>query len=365
MSVLTRPVDLLTRTNGMIGTPYISIELALQGGGFGSPRDIGITPGVEIAQAVSQADMMDPRSGSNRLVRRFTNEFGLILNVQTKLFKAANLQLMLMSSSVRTVSAGTASVVNELVTLTSDPEDFLQLDNALIDETTFVVSPAPIVDEFVGTGQGGTFGEVTADFDLNFAPLLIGDVTAFNHTINGITTPRISDLVSGTTPTGTQIAIDVGASSTSGQITYASGEAPPVGTLIEATYEPSHTITQDVDFFTDPKGGRLRVVFSTDKLRAGQIIEVTYDFDQLDHEEIDPGTQLTLPCRVTLQHLPDAGVNWLWTVPQASIQAGGESFTFSETEWNTHTIPITLEDDGSSNPYGTIQVFNETLVEAA
>ncbi len=364
MSQFTRPVDLLTRTNGMLGTPFVEWGFALEAGGFGSYRDVGITEGSEIAQAASHADMRDPRSGTSQLVRRHTREFDLTLNVQTKLFNAANLQLMLLASGITVVSAGTASVTEEVVFLSDDADDFIDLANALIDESTMVVTPAPITLEVVGTGQGGTFGEVQADFALDFGPLVIGDVAVFNHTINGITTARISDVVAGAAPTGTQIGIIVGASATSGQITYASGEAPAVGTLIEVTYEPTHTITQDVDFFTDPKSGRVRCIFSTNKLRASQPIEVTYDYNQLDHEAISPGTQLTLPGRARIRHLPDAGVNWVWPIPQCSIQASGDAFSFSADEWNTHTIQITLENNGTSDPYGVLQVYNETLTEA-
>ena len=86
MSSFTRPIDLLTRTHGMLGTPFVKWAFALQAGGFGSFRDLGIVSAAEIAQAVTNADMRDPRSGTSVLVRRHTREFDLTLAVTTMKF---------------------------------------------------------------------------------------------------------------------------------------------------------------------------------------------------------------------------------------------------------------------------------------
>lgn len=365
MSVLTRPNDLITRTHGLIGTPYIEWAFALAGGGFGSYRELGIIENAELAQAVNNADMRDPRSGSSVLVRRHTNEFDLTLMAQTKKFDAANLQLMLLAAGITAVTAGTNSIVDEVVFLTNDEDDFVDLANALAIEATMGVTPAPITLERVGTGQGTTFGPTQGDFALDFGPLVIGDITSWIETPpGGAPVERVADLVAGGAPITTEIGVIVGASATSGEVTYFTAEGPLAGTTIDVTYEPTHTITDNVDVFYDPKMGRVRCLFSTNKLRALQPIEVTYDFTQLDHSEISPGTQLTFPGRARLRHLPDAGINMTWPIPQASIQASGDAFAFSADQWATHTIPITLEHNGSASPYGVANIYDETLQEA-
>ena len=201
------------------------------------------------------------------------------------------------------------------------------------------------------------------DFELDFAINAVADVTLFRTTtLAGVVTDF--DVVNVAPATG-EVEIEEGAASISGEITFFAGEAPAVGTRLEATYESGLTITDNTDVFYDPKFGRVRGIFSTDKLRTNQPIEVTYDYNALDHERISPGTQLTFPGRCRIRHLPDAGVNWIWEIPQASIQASGDAFSFSADEWNTHTIQITLENDGTSDPYGVNQIYDETLTEAA
>ncbi len=363
MSVQQRPIDLITRTHGMLGTPFVEWGFSLAAGGFGSYRELGITEGAEIAQTVSHADMRDPRSGTSQLVRRHTREFDLQLNVQTKKFDAANLQLMLLASGITTVTAGLQAVVDEVVFLTDDEDDFVDLANSSIVESSMGVTPAPITLEAVGTGQGGTFGEVQGDFALDFAINVVANVSLFRTTtLAGVVT---NFTVVNVAPATGEVEIEEGAAATSGEITFFGGEAPAVGDVIEATYESTLTITDNTDVFYDPKFGRVRCLFSTDKLRPNQPIEVTYNYNALDHERISPGTQLTFPGRCRIRHLPDAGVNWIWEIPQCSIQASGDAFSFTADEWNTHTIQITLENDGTSDPYGVNQIYDETLTEAA
>ncbi len=369
MSVQTRPIDLLTRTHGMLGTPYVEWAFALDGGGFGSYREIGIVEAAEIAQAVTNADMRDPRSGTSQLVRRHTREFDLTLSATTKKFDAANLQLMLLASGITAVAGGVTAVAADSVFLTDDPEDFVDLANAGLVEATVTVTAAEVGTspdlERVGTGQGTPFGETQADFALDFTVLVVGDVSSYIETpAAGVVTERVGDIVAGAAPMAGQIGIIETAIATSGEITYPAGEGPAAGTTIDVTYAPTHTITDNVDAFYDPKFGRVRCIFSTNKLRALQPIDVAYDYNAIAHDEISPGTQLTFPGRARIRHLPDVGVNWIWPIPQASIQASGEAFAFSPDEWAGHAISITLENNGSANPYGVLEIFDETLTEA-
>ncbi len=366
MSIETRPVDLLTRTHGLLGTPFVEWAFALAGGGFGSYRQLGIIEAAELAQAVTHADMRDPRSGTSQLVRRHTREFDLTFNVTSKKFDGANLQLMLLSAALRNVAAGTATATDDAFQLTDDAEDFVDLSNALLDEPLTTVQAAQVVLEKVGTGQGIGFGDTQGDFSLDFKPFVIGDITSWIETplATGVGVERVSDLVAGGAPITTEIGVVVGASATSGEITYFTNEGPLAGTTIEVTYQPTHTFTENTDYFVDPKVGRVRVLFSTNKASALQPMEATYTYNQLLSEEIDPGTQLTFPGRARVKHLPDIGVNLIWPIPKASIQASGDAFTFNPDEFAGQSMQITLEHDGTSTPYGTMEIYDETLTEA-
>jgi hypothetical protein len=365
MSVQTRPVDLLTRVHGLLGTPFVEFAFALASGGYSSYREIGIVEAAEIQQAVAHADMRDPRSGTSQLVRRHTREFDLTLQATTKKFDGANMQLMLLSSDLRQIAAGVTSIADEAFQLTDDADDFVDLDNASLVEPLTAVSAAEIELERVGTGQGTPFGETQADFALDFTVLVFGDISSYiETTAAGVPTERVGDLVAGASPAAGKIGIIDTAIATSGEIIYPSGEGPAAGVTIDVTYEPSHTFTENVDYFVDPKSGRVRVLFSSNEARALQPMEVSYDFNAFAHEEIDPGTQLTFPGRARIRHLPDAGVNLIWPIPQVSIQASGDAFTFNPDEWAGQAIQITLENDGTSTPYGTCEIYDETLTEA-
>jgi hypothetical protein len=298
-------------------------------------------------------------------VRRHTREFDLTLVATTKKFDGANLQLMLLSSDLVQVAAGVTSIANESFQLTDDADDFVDLANASLVEPLTAVSADEILLERVGTGQGTPFGESQGDFALDFTVLVFGDISSYiETTAAGVPTERVGDLVAGASPAAGKIGIVDTAIATSGEITYPSGEGPAAGTTIDVSYEPSHTFTENVDYMVDPKSGRIRVLFSSNEARALQPMEASYDFNAYAHEEIKPGTQLTFPGRARIRHLPDAGVNLIWPIPKVSIQASGDAFAFNPDEWSGQSIQITLEHDGTSVPYGTCEIYDETLTEA-
>ena len=67
-------------------------------------------------------------------------------------------------------------ITDEQLKLTSDALDFLDLDNQALNAGVSA-SPAAIVDEAVGTGDG-LLGDVQGDFELDYKVRAVADVTS-------------------------------------------------------------------------------------------------------------------------------------------------------------------------------------------
>ena len=364
MSVQPRPTDILTVDFLQLGMPYVEFSPALGGGAFGPYRSLGVIDSAEIAKTIELATLRSSQSGVSVKLRELVRQFEAVLNVGLFQHTAENMQLLFGSSQLSAVSADpAASVVGDPFILTDDPQDFLDLSNQLIDEATVVVTADQIALEAVGTGQGGTFGETTGQFALDFKINVIGDVSLYQETNGAVVTDRTGDLVAGTTPSPGEIAIAVGAIATSGQITYPSGEAPAAGVIIEATYEPTFAFVLNTDFAVDPKPGRVRLFDidgATDALRSFQPMEAAYDYNQLDHSELLPFTQFVFSGRTRIRLLTDVGINLIWTVPSSSIRVTDEAFTFNRDEFQVSQLAIDLLDAGGATRFGTMEVYQET-----
>lgn len=366
MSVQPRPVDTITVDFLQLGMPYIEFAPSLGSGAFGPFRSFGVVDSAEVAKTIELATLRTAQSGTSVKLRELVRSFDALLNVGLFQHSPENMQLMFGSSSLTdVVSNPAASVVGDPFVLTSEEQNFLDLANQLIDESTVVITADTLTLEAVGTGDG-VLGPSTGDFALDFKISIIGDVTLYQETIGGVPTDRTADLVAGAVPLTTEIAIQVGATIPSGEITYFAGEAPAVGTIIEVTYQPSFATVLNTDFTVDPIPGRVRLlafettVPSVEPFRQFQPMEADYDFIEVAHDDIQPFTQFTFSGQTRVRLLTDVGINIIWTIPSTSVRLTDDAFVFNRDEFQVTQLVIDLFDAGGSTRFGTMEIYPET-----
>ena len=358
MPIQTRPTDSVTEDYLQLGMPYIEFAPLLTSGAYGPFRSLGVIESEEIAKAMNIVALTSTQSGRMVKLRELVQSIDLTLNLTTKQHSPDNLQLVLGSSSLTAVDAGTDTSTDEQFQLTDDGEDFLDLDHQLLDETTTVVTAAPIADEAVGTGQGTPYGETKGDFSLDFKPLVIGDVSAF--TVGGVS--KLGSLVTGAPTQAGEIGLFVGATADSGQLQWWTGEGPASGAAIVASYEPSHSFVRNTDYGVDPKHGRIRmfnVGDTTDALKDFQWMEITYDYTVLAHSELVPFTQFVFEGKTRIRLLTDNGINVVWVIPATSVRMTDDAYSFDDTNPALANLAIALLDNGTSAPYGTCELYGE------
>lgn len=357
MSVQPRPVDNVSVDNLFVGMPFFEFEPLLSGGGFGAGRNLGIVDSAELQKALETIQLITAQSGTTVVEREEVSRLELTLQLGIYNHEPANLQLLLGSESLTVQAQQTVAVTDELMTVLAS-DRFSNLAQRNITTALTQIEPQTNTDELVGTGQGGTFGETTGDFSLAFPIELLADITAFS--VGGV--DRLSDLVSGTSPMAGEIGVVIGASATSGQITFPSGEAPASGATIVATYTPSFNaadFTENADYVLDPLEGRVRFITS-DKVKPGQRLEVGYSFTQLDQTRLVPFTQNSFRGRGTVRHLTDLGVNFIWAIPSIQIRITDDAFTWNRDGFAVTNVAVNILSDGSATPFGTWDSFPET-----
>ncbi len=363
MSVQPRPTDNITVDFLQLGMPYIEFSPLLSSGAFGPFRSLGIVDSAEVAKTLELATLRSAQSGVSVKIRELVRQFDAVLNVGLFQHSPENMQLMFGSSTLTDVVADpAAAVVGDPFQLTDNVEDFLDLANQLLDESTVVLTADSIIDEAVGTGDG-VLGPVTGDFALAFKPLLIGDVTSYIERLAGVDTERVGDLVAGAAPGAGEIGIEVGATAASGDITYFGGEAPATGTQIIVDYEPTHAIVLNTDFSTDPQPGRVRIFAldgAGDPFKSFQPMEADYDHVEVAHDDIQPFTQFVFSGKTRVRLLTDVGINIIWTVPRSSVRVTDDAFTFNRDEFQVTQLVIDLLDAGGSQRFGTMEIYPET-----
>jgi hypothetical protein len=358
MSVQPRPTDSLTSDYLQLGMPFVEFAKKTASG-YDPYFSLGIIDSAEIARTLETAQLRSAQSGTSALIRELVRRFEPTLNLGVFQHSPKMMQLLFGSATLVDVSAGSVAVVDDPVLLTDNGQDFIDLSHGLVTEPLTGLSAAEIVDEAVGTGQGGTFGEVLGAFALDYKINAIGDVTAF--TIDGV--DRTADLVADTTPAAGEIGFAVGAIATSGQIVFPSGEAPANGAEIVATYEPSFALTENTHFVVDYRQGRVRVLETlgggTARFRAFQPLEASYSYTSVARTELKPFTQFVFEGRTKLRLLTDAGINMVWTIPSTSIRLTDDAFAFNRDEFNVANLALQILSRGGSDPYGTLELYRE------
>jgi hypothetical protein len=152
----------------------------------------------------------------------------------------------------------------------------------------------------------------------------------------------------------------VGASATSGNLQYFTGEGPAAGTTLQATYTPSFTFTNGTDYLLDPFEGRIRFLAGLNKVKAGQTLLADYSYTQVASTQMSPFTQGAFQGRATVKQLTDIGINFIWTIPSASIRITGDSLAWDDENYATGTLAMDVLNNGGCDPFGTWVQYPET-----
>lgn len=358
-SIEARPnINDQTANNLLIGMPFVEFAPKLPSGAFGSFRQLGIIDSANITKTIETVALRSAQSGIDQLVRELVRSFEARLVVNVFEFSGDNMQLFFASSSRTQNSAGTTSVVDETVTLAASAPDWADLANALVQLTpTPVVTPSAIVDEAVGTGDG-TSGDTSGDFSLDFKPLVVGDVTSVTVGVDSYTPVGVGAAVA-----GLEVEVVVGTGATSGDLQFFSGGvATNVTGAIVATYTPSHTLVENTDYVLDYSGGRIRRPdnSTTVALRNSQPVDVDYDYQTFESNVVEPYTQFVFEGRARVKLLTDVGINITWTIPLVNVRITDTDFAFNREEFASGELSFTLVDDGTTTPFGTLEVFEES-----
>jgi hypothetical protein len=359
MSVQPRPTDNLTVDFLQLGMPYIEFAPSLGSGAFGPFRSLGIVDSAEVAKTLELVTLRSAQSGISVKIRELVRQFDAALNVGLFQHSPENMQLMFGSSTLTDVVSNPAeSVVGDPFLLTDDSDDFLDLANQLIDESTVVITADLITDEDVGTGDGTT-GDTSGDFALDFKVLLVADVTSL--TVAGV---AFTPIATGAAAAGNEVEVEIGATAVAGDLQFfVGGVAANVTGQILATYEPSFATALNTDFTTDPRPGRVRILLLDgpgDAFKSFQPLEADYDFEEIAHDDLKPFTQFVFAGQTRVRLLTDVGINIIWTIPDTSVRVTDDAFTFNRDEFQVTQLVIDLFDAGGSVRFGTLELYPET-----
>jgi hypothetical protein len=127
--------------------------------------------------------------------------------------------------------------------------------------------------------------------------------------------------------------------------------------------------TDGGDFILDPLIGRIRFLHAAADLSpfrlaaasASQALEIDYTYSQNSGVEMQPFTQGggSFDGQVTIKHLPDVGVNFIWVVPSATIHLTDDSLTFGSDDFAVGALEVILNDSGGSVRFGTMTLSSE------
>lgn len=377
MPVETRPTDSFTRDNLLLGFSVVEFEPSLIAGGFGAAVPLGILSGQTLQKEVETLELPRGDAGLITIDRELVSRLSVSMQLQTFNMRSDIFQYIMAATSLTPITADASAAGNtDLLVPSIDPFDaFSNLDHANLSEASIAVTFQAITSEAVGTGDGAT-GGTQGDFNLEQKIKAIGDVTVF--LVGGV--DETAKLVVGSTPTANEIAIEIGEEDSTttgaGAITFGSGEIPANGAAIVATYTPSFSgadfenaglaASLDNDYVLDPVLGKLRWLREAADdtpfrlLGANAGMNVAYTYNRRASQSLQPFTKNQFDGRATIRHLPDIGINFIWTIPSATIRITDDDLTFGAEDFGVGTLQLNINDAGGSNRFGTLLLSSET-----
>lgn len=371
MSIQPRPADNTTQYNLLLGMPFV--EWSPTVGGVAQPyENLGIVESAELAKELESIALESSQSGVRVTVRELPTKINPQLNIGVFNWAASVLRYSVGSATKTVLPAAAAqAVVNEPVVLTADTLDFLDLAHRALNPGSVVVTPAPVVAEAVGTGDG-TLGAISGSYALRYKIAAVADIAGTIDVTSaaGVVTSYTPVAVGGS-GVGLKVEVVIGTGATSGNLQFFSGAgAINVTGAITASYTPSFVLTEGVstgadDYLVDWKGGRIQLHHEATKaagtrpILAGQTVAVDYTYQRAAHTVIAPFTQLSFDGKARLRLLSDVGINLIWEVPSAQILVTSTSIAFSDDNFTVGSLNLKLLDHPTLR-FGSIEVYSET-----
>ncbi len=383
MPVEARSPDVFTRDFLLLGFSKIEFRPRVAGV-LGGVVDLGILSAQEMAKEVNLLTLPDGSAGTVSVAREALSSLEPSFNLASFNFSPDVAKFIFGAPSTTDVSAEAAAAATDEVIVIPTGSDaarsFVPLANGDVDDTdaNLTLACQAITEVIAGDGTGDTDG----DYTLSFKPLVLADVnngTTLEFTQNTSLTGalvRTYTVQVGEPAGATEAQLAVGTGATSGQLDLF--QTVPVGDELRITYTPSHNLVEDFDaadpdMLLDPLLGRIRFPNldsfaspdATSALRQGQTVLLAYLWNRKAHVTMKPFTQGggVFEGTATIKHLPDIGINFIWTIPNASIRIDDNALTFGSDDFAVGSIVLNILDAGGTDRYGTIQLSSE--VESA
>ncbi len=374
MPAQPRPTDgdTITIDNLLIGMPYVEFTPTVNGVAQ-QPINLGVIDSAELAKELEELALESSQSGTRVTLRELITRIDPEFNIGTFNFAATVMQFSLGSGTLTPVVANAAAVVtDESITTTTDPLDYLALNQIDINVGSEVVTAAAVVDEQIGATDG-SLGAASGDFTLDFKVFAVADVTRidFVDSLGQITS--FTPIAVAAAAAGNEVEVVVGTAGTSGDLQFFVGGVATdlaAGGRVEGDYEPTFTLTQGIadpdDYILDTKNGRLRVLTEATKATGtqviiqGQAVFIDYTFSQKASTTLKPFTQTTFAGTARIRQLTGVGINFIWDIPKAQIQITDDALTFADDDFTVGNLTIKVLDAGGTDRFGTLQHFTET-----
>jgi len=374
MPVESRATDTFTRDNLLLGFSQVYFTPAVSGG-YGVQVPIGILSSEELTKEVETLELERGDAGLITVDRELVSKFTAALTMETFNFRKDLFQYIIGSTDPVAVTAdAAAAVAGEQVAPPGDANSFnafVDIANGDIAEASVAVTCDTITDEAVGTGTGSA-----NDFILDYKVELVGDISAI--TVAGVTYTPIAVAAA---VAGNEVEVVVGETggahpTASGSLEFHVGgvSTPPAsGAAIVATYKPSFAgadFTLNTDFVVDPFLGKIRFLhagagtspfrtIAEQQTTAGQPMLLAYTYNQKASNTFKPFTNQVFEGKATIKHLTDVGVNFIWTIPSASLRITDDALTFDAAEFAAGTLQLNILDAGGTDRFGTLNLSSE------
>ncbi len=378
MPVETRPTDQFTRDNLLLGFSIVEFEPALSGGGFGAVVELGILESEAIQKEVEEINLERADSGFLTVDRKVISRLEPSLALGTFNFRSDVVRFIFGSDVVTAVVADAAAVVTDdpVVALTGADatRSFLNLAFGDVAAGSFAATGTAIVAENVTnvTGDGTTSG----DYKLGFKVEDFNDVSLLEELDSSGAVVRTFVPQAGAASSEFEAQVLGSVAATSGDIELF--QAVGATNTIRASYDPTLASVEDdnsaaaADYVIDPLLGRVMFrrldTFGTpdgvSAFREGQPVDFSYTYNRLESVTLQPFRQNQFDGRVTVKHLPDIGVNFIWTIPSATILITDDDLTFGAEEFVSGALKVNVNDAGGTNRFGTIAWSSETQANA-
>jgi hypothetical protein len=387
MPVEARPDDQFTRGNLLLGFSTVEFEPVLPAGGFGPAVEMGILASEALQKDVTLLELERGDAGTLTVDREVISKLKPSFKIESFNLRD-DVSRFIFASDVATavVADAAAAVTGDLVTAptgTDATRTFLSLTQADIDATTGLsATGAAIVSETVN-GSGALNGAVMGDFSLAYKITDDGDVSEIKVVDSaGVETAYTPIDTGSETGVGNEAVLDTGGvAATSGDIRLDVGGTPTdiaASSSLVCSYNPTIVGADDdnsaavADYIIDPLLGRimfrrLDTLASPDgasAFREGQPVDVDYLYSRKASTTLQPFRQTSFDGRVTIRHLTDIGINFVWDIPSATIRVTDDDLTFGAEDFGVATLILNINDAGGTQRFGTLALSSEAQAAA-